>query len=72
MRRPITAACAQIEPVVLVATAGYRYNGAPVDCRPRLAEIRAGLPSVRATVVVPDRSRTPDEAGAPNVGLVDL
>ena len=55
----------QIEPVVLVAAAGYHYNGAAIDCRPRLAEIRAGLPSVRTTVVVPARSASPDDASAP-------
>ena len=52
----------QIEPVVLVAAAGYHYNGAAIDCRPRLAEIRAGLPSVRTTVVVPARAAAADDA----------
>jgi acetoacetyl-CoA synthetase len=52
----------QIEPVVLVAAAGYHYNGAAIDCRPRLAEIRAGLPSVRTTVVVPARAPSSDDA----------
>jgi acetoacetyl-CoA synthetase len=55
----------QIEPVVLVAAAGYHYNGAAIDCRPRLAEIRAGLPSVRTTVIVPARSAAPDDASTP-------
>ncbi|HEX6786458.1 MAG TPA: AMP-binding protein, partial [Acidimicrobiales bacterium] len=55
----------QIEPVVLVAAAGYHYNGAAIDCRPRLAEIRAGLPSVRTTVVVPARAPSPDDGPAP-------
>jgi acetoacetyl-CoA synthetase len=54
----------QIEPVVLVAAAGYHYNGAAIDCRPRLAEIRAGLPSIRTTVVVPARSPSSDDASA--------
>ena len=43
----------QIEPVVLVAADGYHYDGRPIDCLARLREIRAGLPSLRATVVVP-------------------
>ncbi len=63
----------QIEPVILVAAAGYHYNGAAIDCRPRLAEIRAGLPSVRTTVIVPARSASPDDAstpGAPPDGTV--
>jgi acetoacetyl-CoA synthetase len=42
----------QIEPVVLVATPGYTYNGQWYDCLGRLEEIKAGLPSLRATVVV--------------------
>jgi acetoacetyl-CoA synthetase len=55
----------QIEPVVLVAAAGYHYNGAAIDCQPRLAEIRAALPSVRTTVIVPARSASPDDASIP-------
>ena len=43
----------QIEPTVLVAADGYVYGGKANDCLPRLAEIRAGLPSVRRTIVVP-------------------
>ena len=51
----------QIEPAVLVATDGYHYNGRPIDCLERLREIRAGLPSLRATVMVPGLSVHPDE-----------
>ena len=43
----------QIEPTVLVAADGYVYGGKANDCLPRLAEIRAGLPSVERTIVVP-------------------
>jgi acetoacetyl-CoA synthetase len=43
----------QIEPVVLVAADGYHYGGKRHDCLERLATIRAALPSLRATVVVP-------------------
>ncbi len=43
----------QIEPVVLVATAGYRYNGTLIDLRERIDEIAASLPTVRALVLVP-------------------
>ena len=42
----------QIEPVVLFAVDGYVYGGQRFDCRDRLAEIRAGLPTVAATVVL--------------------
>ena len=52
----------QIEPTVLVASDGYVYGGKANDCLPRLAEIRAGLPSVRRTIVVPYLGR-PDAGG---------
>jgi acetoacetyl-CoA synthetase len=42
----------QIEPVVLFAVDGYVYGGQRFDCRDRLAEIRGGLPTVAATVVL--------------------
>ncbi|WP_420638396.1 acetoacetate--CoA ligase [Candidatus Poriferisocius sp.] len=42
----------QIEPVILFAADGYHYGGQWFDCRERLAEIRAGLPTVTATVVL--------------------
>jgi len=44
----------QIDPVVLFAVDGYTYGGKRFDCVERLAEIRAGLPSLRSTVVVGD------------------
>ncbi len=43
----------QIQPTVLVAADGYRYGGRPNDCLTRLAEIRAGLPGLRRTILVP-------------------
>ena len=42
----------QIAPTVLIAADGYWYAGKRIDCLPRLAEIVASLPSVRATWVV--------------------
>ena len=42
---------AQIEPKVLVAVDGYRYNGSWHDRRDALAEIRRRLPTVQATVL---------------------
>src|SRR5687767_3237203 len=48
----------QIEPKVLVAIDGYTYGGKEFDCLPRLAEIRAGLPSLVSTVLVSAAGRT--------------
>ena len=42
----------QIEPKVLFAVDGYRYNGKDFDCLQRLSEICAGLPTVAATILV--------------------
>ncbi len=44
---------AQIEPKVLLTIDGYRYAGRDVDRVPILEELRAGLPSVEHTVVLP-------------------
>nr|WP_244669953.1 acetoacetate--CoA ligase [Kaistia sp. 32K] len=43
----------QIEPTVFIACDGYYYAGKTIDISPKLAEIVPGLPSVRATVIVP-------------------
>ena len=48
----------QIEPVVLVGTADYVYAGKRIDCRAKLAEIAAALPTLRLRVVLGD----PDES----------
>lgn len=42
----------QISPVVLVVADGYLYGGKRFDCLERLAAIRAGLSTLRRTVVV--------------------
>ena len=42
----------QIEPVLLFAVDGYDYGGQRFDCRERLVQIRAGLPTVAVTVVL--------------------
>ena len=57
----------QIEPKLLIAADGYHYGGQRFDCTERLAEIRAGLPTVGATVVL-NRTGTPD----PPEGTVDF
>ncbi|GAA2084466.1 acetoacetate--CoA ligase [Actinomadura alba] len=43
----------QIEPKVLVAVDGYRYNGKPHDRLPVVGDIRAALPTLEATVLIP-------------------
>jgi acetoacetyl-CoA synthetase len=43
----------QIEPKVLLAVEGYRYGGRWHDRRDEVAAVRAQLPTVRATVLVP-------------------
>jgi acetoacetyl-CoA synthetase len=49
----------QIDPVVLLAVDGYRYGARDIDRRGELAQIRAGIPGLRATVVL--RSLHPDD-----------
>jgi acetoacetyl-CoA synthetase len=43
----------QVEPVVLFAVDGYRYGGKTHDRTEAVAELRAGLPTLRATVHIP-------------------
>ncbi|MFY0407163.1 acetoacetate--CoA ligase [Solicola sp. PLA-1-18] len=43
----------QIEPTVLLAVDGYRYGDKPVSRRDEVDAIRAGLPSLQATVWLP-------------------
>lgn len=43
----------QIEPKVLLVVDGYRYGTKAVDRRAEVAQIRAALPSLEATVVLP-------------------
>jgi acetoacetyl-CoA synthetase len=51
--RSVTDRWRQIEPSVLVAVDGYRYGHKPVDRRAEVAAIRAALPSLRHTVLLP-------------------
>ncbi len=51
--RSVVDRLAQVEPKVLLAVDGYRYNGRGVARGEQLAEIRAALPSLRATVLLP-------------------
>jgi acetoacetyl-CoA synthetase len=43
----------QIDPKVLLVVDGYRYGVRDIDRRAEVAAIRAGLPSLRATVALP-------------------
>jgi acetoacetyl-CoA synthetase len=56
---------AQIEPKVLVAVDGYRYNGRWHDRRDALEEIRRRLPTLEAAVLVTGPGR---EGGGPPAG----
>ncbi|SEP00851.1 acetoacetate--CoA ligase [Trujillonella endophytica] len=58
----------QIEPTVLVAVDGYRFNGRPHDRRQVVAELRAALPSLRATITVPRLFPDEPPGGRPDVG----
>lgn len=51
--RSVTDRWQQIRPAVLVAVDGYRYGAKLVDRREEVAAIRAALPSVRRTVLLP-------------------
>ena len=50
----------QIEPKVLVCVDGYWYNGKPVDCLEKNAEVVAKMPSLVKTVVVPYLAERPE------------
>lgn len=43
----------QVEPKVMFATEGYHYNGKEVDCLPKIKDIIAQMPSVKALVLAP-------------------
>jgi acetoacetyl-CoA synthetase len=62
----------QIEPVVLLAVDGYRYGDKPIDRRAELAEIRAALPSVRSTVVLPYLDAEAASAVPGSIGWAEL
>ena len=50
----------QIEPKVLICVDGYWYNGKPVDCLEKNAEIVARMPTLVKTVVVPYLAERPE------------
>jgi acetoacetyl-CoA synthetase len=62
--RAVVDRLTQVEPTVLLVIDGYRYGDRRVDRTEEVAQIRAGLSSVRHTVVVPylesDPGRVPE------------
>ncbi|TXT30800.1 MAG: acetoacetyl-CoA synthetase [Rhodocyclaceae bacterium] len=50
----------QIEPKVLICVDGYWYNGKPVDCLAKNAEVVSKMPSLLKVVVVPYLNAAPD------------
>ena len=50
----------QIEPKALITVDGYLYGGKRLDIGPKLAEIVAGLPSLRRVVLVPFLDEEPE------------
>ncbi len=59
----------QIEPRVLFAVDGYRYQGKVYDRREALAEIRRQLPTLETTVLLPSLAGTPAAGRPPGVRL---
>ncbi|MFO7274568.1 MAG: acetoacetate--CoA ligase [Bacillota bacterium] len=55
----------QIEPKVLIAVDGYRYNGRPYDRRPVVAELQGQLPGLETTVLIPYLDPGAGTAGFP-------
>jgi acetoacetyl-CoA synthetase len=53
----------QIEPRVLLAVDGYRYNGRPYDRIGAVREIAGALPTVEAVVLLPYLAERPDPRG---------
>lgn len=51
---------AQIEPQVLIAVDGYKYNGKVFDRRDIVAELQEALPSVEQTILIPYVEATTD------------
>jgi len=57
--RSVTDRLSQVEPKVLLTIDGYRYGDRAVDRTDEVAAIRAALPSLEATVVLPYLSAQP-------------
>jgi acetoacetyl-CoA synthetase len=59
----------QIQPKILLSADGYFYAGRTHDSLGRLAEIRALLPTVQRTIVIPYVAAEPDVSGVPGATL---
>ncbi|MEV4902090.1 acetoacetate--CoA ligase [Citricoccus sp. NPDC055426] len=53
----------QLEPVVLIGTRGYRFNGKDLDYSAQLDQIAAGLPTVTTVLTEQDTQATAHDAG---------
>ena len=60
--RSVVDRFAQIEPKVLIAVDGYRYNGGDFDRMDTVAGLQREIPSLQATVVLPYLDPSPDPA----------
>jgi len=60
----------QIEPTVLLAVDGYRFNGRRHDRWETITELQAGLPSLRGTIIL--RRLNPDRALPDVPGVLDF
>jgi len=71
--RSVVDRFAQIEPKVLLAVDGYRYNGRDFDRMDVVAALEGEIASLEATVVLPYLSAAPDLAGLDKgVAFADL
>jgi acetoacetyl-CoA synthetase len=61
--RSVVDRFAQIEPKVLFAVDGYRYNGRDFDRMDVIAELEREIPSLEHTVVIPYLAAAPDSSG---------
>ena len=50
----------QVAPEILICTDGYFYNGKRVDCREKIRDVVAQLPTVKKVLVVPVLDANPD------------
>jgi len=67
----VTDRFGQIEPVLLMATEGYRYNGKAIDRRDIIADLTRAVPSIRSVLIVPFLENAPDLGSIPNVTMFD-
>lgn len=69
--RSVVDRLAQIEPTVLLAVDGYRYNGRGFDRLEVIAELADEIPGLRRTIVLPRLSAQPDVGRLRNYGRSD-